>query len=279
MAAGSIPLVAGCAACSMQLSGSATMEPAVPTPTRPFGSIAEQWQPGDSTDFLARQWQLDDVTDLLGPQWQPGVTTGVLAAQWAPTTPQDVASSTTVAIDGTISSATGASTTSQDPAVQAAVAAEVGVTEAAFDEALRSPDDPTLLAAVEDATVEGSPARAEFVAGYNAIVDADQWAVPDPDVPNSVTVEVEPFITESGTDAYVVVCHVSGDSLMGREDSGGDVVLADSRNARLVLQTFKLVDNTWKLFERVQLNIIPEGTSCDAAASPSTSSSQGSSVP
>ena len=62
------------------------------------------------------------------------------------------------------------------------------------------------------------------------------------------------------------MCHVSGDSLMGLDENGVEVVLADSRNARLVLQTFRLEDSSWKLFERVQLTVIPEGTSCEAAA-------------
>lgn len=111
-------------------------------------------------------------------------------------------------------------------------------------------------------------------------MSAGHWAVPDRAVPNSVTVEVAPFIGASATEAQVVVCHVSGDRLMGLDAAGAEVVLADSRNARLILQTFKLVNGTWRLFERVQLLIIPEGESCVATtlATPSSSSAE-SSVP
>jgi hypothetical protein len=210
---------------------------------------------------------------VLGPQWQPGDTTGVLAPQWTPPTVPGTAT-----VDTTASPGASDSSLPQNPEVQAAVAAQVGVTEAAYDTALRNPADPSLITVVEAATVDESPARAEFVGAYNTVIGAGHWAAADPDVPNSVTVEADPFIDRSGTEAHVIVCHVSGDTLMGRDEDGVEVVLADSRNARLILQTFRLVDSTWRLFERVQLAIIPEGTSCEGSVTPS-SSSVASSVP
>jgi hypothetical protein len=63
---------------------------------------------------------------------------------------------------------------------------------------------------------------------------------------------------------------------MGRDANGDEVVLADVRNARLIVQTFRLVDGTWKLFQREQLLLIPEGTSCDASTGSSPSSSESS---
>src|SRR5690606_16135035 len=98
-----------------------------------------------------------------------------------------------------------------------AVLASVGDTEAAYDAALRNPSDPSLLAAVEAATMPGSPARAEFVEAYWSTIEAGQWAEADPVVPNSVTVLPEgyPTFTADGLSAFVIVCAVSGDSLMG----------------------------------------------------------------
>jgi hypothetical protein len=151
---------------------------------------------------------------------------------------------------------------------QQAVLEQVGVTEAAYDMALRNPDDETLVAAIEVATVEGSPAREEFVRAYQSHIAQGRWAVADTEVANSVAAIGPPTIVGDGSVAVVTVCHVSGDTLMGVDAAGRDKVLADSRNARLILQTFHLVHDAWKLFLREQLAIIPEGTSCEVSVDP-----------
>ena len=104
--------------------------------------------------------------------------------------------------------------------VQQAVLEQVGVTESAYDTALRNPDDPSLVTAIVTATAVGSPAREEFVGAYEVHSAEGHWTVPDPDVPNSVTAVDDPLTTAGGAVAFVTVCHVSGDTLMGRDTSG-----------------------------------------------------------
>lgn len=150
---------------------------------------------------------------------------------------------------------------------------QVGVAEQAYDAAVRRPEDTELLAALEMTTVEDSPARLEFVGAYSAMVEAGRWSKPDAEVPNSVAVLPEgyPILADDGHSAWVLVCAVSGDSLMGLDEAGGPVVLADARNAREVWQEFRLVDGVWLLFQRVQVEIYPEATSCDNEVSVSSS--------
>lgn len=150
---------------------------------------------------------------------------------------------------------------------------QVGVAERAYDVAVRRPEDPVLLAALEMATVEDSPARLEFIGAYSAMVEAGWWSEPDAEVPNFVAVLPEgyPILADDGQSAWVLVCAVSGDSLMGLDEAGAPVVLADARNAREVWQQFWLVDGVWLLFQRVQVEIYPEATSCDDEVSVSSS--------
>jgi hypothetical protein len=229
-----------------------------------------QWQPGDTTVVLAPQRRPGDAVAFLDAQWRPGDATSVLSPQW---TAQTMASTTTAPTTSASAVSTGppSVTDYQDREVRAAIAAQVGVTEAAYDAALRNPQNEALIGAVEAATVEGSPARSEFVSTYYAITDVGGWAAPDPVTPNSVTMVGEPYVAPDGTEAWVTVCHVSGDSLMGLDDAGEVIVVADKRNARLIVQTFRLDRGTWKLFQREQLLMIPEGTSCETSNGPSSS--------
>lgn len=141
----------------------------------------------------------------------------------------------------------------------------VGMAERFFDAAVRNPADLTLLAEFETATVAESPARLEFVNAYWTLVAAGRWAVPDPAVANSVTVlpDGRPVFADDGLAAWVLVCAVSGDSLMGMNEVGEPAVLADVRNAREVWQEYRLVDGEWLLYQRMQVEIYPEATSCD----------------
>jgi hypothetical protein len=166
--------------------------------------------------------------------------------------------------------------------VQLAVLAQVGVTEAAYDAALRNPGDSSLAEAIAVATADGSPAREEFVGAYEAHVAEGHWTVPDPDIPNSVTAVGDPMSTDGGAIAFVTVCHVSGDTLMGRDATGDEQLLADRRNAHLVEQMFLLVDGQWRLAQRTLIKSFPEATSCEpepdqppASPSPSAPSSSG----
>lgn len=159
----------------------------------------------------------------------------------------------------------------QDPEVQAAVLEQVGATEAAFEAAMRNPDDPILVTAIEDATVEGFPAREEFIGAYESNIAEGYWAVPDPDVPNSITVEGDPSVSADGMAAVVVVCRVSGDTVMGRDANGDEQVISDVRRAQLMYQTFLFIDGTWKLAVREEIETFPEGTTCEPEQQPASS--------
>lgn len=187
----------------------------------------------------------------------------------------DSAASWTAGVEGGVGSAGASSrTSSPEPTGSISVVSaagvdglieRVGMTERLFDAAVRDPEDRTLLVEFEATTVAESPARSEFVDAYWALVEAGRWAVPDPVVANSVTVlpDGPPILADDGLAAWVLVCAVSGDSLMGVDELGEPVVLADVRNAREVWQEFRLVDGEWLLYERWQVAIYPEATSCN----------------
>lgn len=192
----------------------------------------------------------------------------------APVLAVDSAASGPTAVEGGLGSAgTSSQMSSPEPAGSIPVVAadgvdrlieRVGMTERLFDAAVRNPDDQTLLIEFQATTVAESPARSEFVDAYWALVEAGRWAAPDPLVANSVTVLPDgyPIFADDGLAAWVLVCAVSGDSLMGVNELGEPVVLADVRNAREVWQEFRLIDGEWLLYERWQVEIYPEATSC-----------------
>lgn len=183
---------------------------------------------------------------VLGPQvWPAPATTD------APVTTNDVAEETAPPIASVAPVS--------DPGAIAAVQAQVGVTESAYETAVRNPDDPSLRAGIEAATIDESPAQLEFVSAYDAIVAAGQRSVPDPDVANSIELVTLPFIEADGQSATVVICHVTGDSLV--DDSGQ--VVSDVRNAWLVIEEFRTLDEDWKLYARHALGVTPEGTQCE----------------
>lgn len=210
----------------------------------------------DETAPSERLWGAFGVVQLWPgtDQWPPSSLLG--PQHWPTVAMTDAPTSTVDVIEVT---ATPESSTADADEVIVAVQAQVGVTEAAYEAAVRNPDDPSLRAGIEAATVEGSPARIEFISAYETIVAAGQRSVPDPDVPNSIELVTLPFIAEDALSATVVICHVSGDSLV---DAAGQV-LSDARNAWLIVEEFRSVDGAWMLFERQALGVTPEGTQCE----------------
>lgn len=203
------------------------------------------------------------IAALAVAQYWPGTLDSVVPGTPPPddgqaenTSPSSVAAPTTSVND--------MSPVTLDAVVLEALLPAVGSSEAAYDAAVRNPGDASLVAGIELATVADSPARLEFVGAYEAIAAAGQWAVADEVVPNSVTVLSGEGLTMSadGSAAFVWVCEVSGDALMGRDAAGNPVVLSDQRNARVIVQEFRLVDGGWRLFQRWLVDVVAEGVSC-----------------
>lgn len=136
--------------------------------------------------------------------------------------------------------------------------------EAAFDSAIRNPEDPNLRAEIVDAAASGSPAQREFVSAYDAMVDQGRFGVARSSPPNSVTTESGPQFTPDRASAFVVVCAVSGDRLAERPATpGGEpAFLSDAVNVRRMVQTFVLEDEVWKLFDRRLIADYPGSVRC-----------------
>ena len=240
--------------------------------TVPLATLGPQYWPGEV-------WPPPDV---LGPQYWPGTE------HWPP--PPACFPESGICIEQAGSGAVSPSTTTTSTVVgaatsttpltegQRAVLEQVGVTESAYDTALRNPDDPSLVTAIVTATAVGSPAREEFVGAYELHSAEGHWTVPDPDVPNSVTAVDDPLTTAGGAVAFVTVCHVSGDTLMGRDTSGEAQVLADIRNAHLMEQMFLVAEGKWRLAQRTLIETFPEATSCETESDQPFSSRLPSSV-
>ena len=189
------------------------------------------------------------------------VTTEPEAASTTESTTTTEATTTTVA--DTTTSVAPSTTAESSPAEEAVMAAAIESREA-YLYAVYNVEAPDALDRLLASTTEGGASQEIGLENYQTIVDNGWVARPNPDVPDTITVE-SPVEFIDDTTAELTVCVVGAGVVLapGAADDGSDIIVNDEIEAALNRITVVQVDGKWKLQTGTNLTLVKGEATCD----------------
>lgn len=282
---------AGCAEQSGSATSGVPMSTAVPAERGGVASwVGSQESPGMDQSWAGPQISPGMDASWVGRQESPGMDQSWASPQIT-VTPRAVAATTpstgvipesstaltmSSSVPPSVPVGADASFVAATPEVAAVMTAAIGRTEAAYDAAVRDPSNAALRDVLAATTLDDSAAEQLFLSWYDHVIAEGYTYVAPVDGENTTTLMPGAVISvdTTGRLAIAQVCAASGDTIIGPDTSGTEVIVASGWSADEQAQVFTLdaTEAEWLLTEIVDLESHPGVRTCGESPSSSVPS-------